>query len=194
MPTLTEQQTALEQKEQKIESRAPVLAVETLSSAAVMALVGALSVWANEPWLAASLGPSVLTQVLVSNQKSATMYDTGLGQLIGLGVGFAGVYAVGAQAVPPLASGEHLTWIRVAAVVIAFVLLIPIQRLLKVKHPPAGSTALLVALGLEPPSWHTVWVMIVGIVMITVFGEGARALTVWAKQGSAAAQTLTQKP
>lgn len=194
MATLAEKQTAIEQEEQAIESRPPVIAAQTLGSVAVMALIGALSVWANEPWLAASLGPSVLTQVLLSSQKSATMKDTFAGQLIGLGVGFAGVYAVGAESVPALASGEHLTWLRVAAVAIAFVLLVPIQHGLKVKHPPAGSTALLVALGLEPPSWHTVWVMIVGIVMITVFGEGARALVMRAKQGPAAATSLTRKP
>ncbi len=122
------------------------------------------------------------------------MYDTCLGQLVGLGVGFAGVYAVGAQAVPALASGEPLTWIRVAAVAIAFVLLVPIQHLLKIKLPPAGSTALLVALGLNPPSWHAAWMMIVGIVMITVFGEGARALVMWAKQGPEAAKTMAGKP
>lgn len=193
MPSLTEQQTALE-KEQVIESRPSVITAQTLSSVAVMALIGALSVWADEPWLVASLGPSVLTQAMLANQKSATMKDTCIGQLVGLGVGFAGVYAVGAEAVPALASGEPLTWIRVSAVVVAFVLLVPLQHALKVKHPPAGSTALLVALGLEPPSWHTVWVMIVGIVMITVFGEAARALVMRAKQGPSAAMSLAQKP
>ena len=194
MPTLTEQQTALEHKEDAVESRPRVIAAQTLGSVAVLALIGALSVWANEPWLTASLGPSVMTQALLANTKSATMYDTFFGQLVGLGVGFAGLFAVGAQAVPALASGEHLTWIRVAAVVVAFVLLVPIQHLLKIKHPPAGATALLVALGFEPPSWHTVWVMIVGIVMITVFGEGARAWVMWAKQGPAAAKTMAEKP
>lgn len=193
MPSLAEQQTAIERKEQVIESRPPVIAAQTLGTVAVLGLIGALSVWAGEPWLAASLGPSVLMQTLVPSQKSATMWDTFAGQLVGLGAGFAGVYAVGAQAVPVLASGEHLTWSRVAAVVIAFVLLVPAQHGLKVKHPPAGSTALLVALGLEPPSWHTAWVMIVGIIMVTVFGEGARALVLRAEQGPAAA-TLAQKP
>jgi len=194
VPTLTEQQTALEHKEDAVESRLGVVAAQTVGSVAVLALIGALSVWANEPWLTASLGPSVMTQALLANTKSATMYDTFLGQLVGLGVGFAGLYAVGAQGVPALASGEHLTWIRIAAVVIAFVLLVPFQHLLKIKHPPAGATALLVALGFEPPSWHTVWVMIVGIVMITVFGEAARALVMWAKQGPAAAKTMAEKP
>ena len=194
MPSLTEQYTALEQKEQTVESRLPVIAAQILGTVAVMALIGALSIWAGEPWLAASLGPSVLTQTLNANQKSATLWDTCAGQMTGLGTGFAGVYAVGAQSVPAFASGEHLTWIRVAAVVVAFVPLIPIQRVLKIKHPPAGSTALLVALGFEPPSWHTGWVMVVGIIMVTVFGESARAVVMWTKQGPAASEALARKP
>lgn len=195
MPSLVEQQTAVEQAEQAAGRRLPVIAVETLGSIAVLALIGALSVWANEPWLVASLGPSVLMQTLSPEQKVASMWDTCAGQLVGLGVGFAGVYAVGAESVPALASGDPLTWARVAAVAVAFVLLIPLQHALKAKHPPAGSTALLVALGIEPPSWHTAWVMIVGIIMITVFGEGARIATLRVKEGPAAtAKVLSQKP
>ncbi len=195
MPSLAEQQSAIEQKEQAAERRPPVIAAQTLGAVVVMALIGALSVWAGIPWLVASLGPSVLLQTLSPEQKTASMWDTCVGQLIGLAVGFAGVYAVGAQAVPALASGEHLTWLRVAAVAIAFVLLIPVQQAVKAKHPPAASAALLVALGIEPPTWHTAWVMVVGIVMVTVFGEGARVLVLRAKQGPAAVkQTLAQKP
>ena len=195
MPSLVEQQSAIEQQLQAAERRPPVIATQTLGAVVVMALIGALSVWAGEPWLAASLGPSVMMQTLSPEQKTASMWDTCVGQLVGMGVGFAGVYAVGAQAVPALTSGEHLTWIRVAAVAIAFVLLIPVQQALRAKHPPGGSTLLLVALGLVPPTWHTAWVMLVGIVMVTVFGEGARVMVLRVKQGPAAVkETLARKP
>lgn len=153
---------------------APLIGAQTLGTVAVLALIGALSVWAGEPWLAASLGPSVLMQTLAPEQKAATMWHTSVGQLAGLALGFAAVYAVGAQAAPALASGEPLTWVRVAAVAVAFVPLVPAQHALKATHPPAGSAALLIALGLEPPSWHTAWVMMVGIAMVTLFGECAR--------------------
>ena len=195
MPSLLEQQTAIEQRQQAAELKPSVIAAQTLSAVAVMVLIGALAVWAGEPWLGAALGSSVLLQTLEPDQKTATMWDTCVGQIIGLVAGFAGVYAVGADSVPAFTNGEPLVWARVAAVAVAFVLLVPIQQVLKAKHSPGGSMALLVTLGLEPPTWHALWVVIMGIIMVTVFGEGARLLVTRVAHGpEAAKEMLSKKP
>jgi hypothetical protein len=193
-PSLVEQQSAIEAQQQALDRKPLVMLVQTLATAAVMALIGALSVWAGIAWLVASLGPSAMMQALSSEQRTASMYNTCLGQLIGEAAGFIGVFAVAAAA-PPLMSGHPLTWDRVAAVAIAFVLMVPTQILLKAKHPPGAAVALLLALGIEPATWHTAWVMIVGIIMVTLFGEVARILITRVKHGpSAARRMLATKP
>ena len=194
-PSLVEQQSAIEAQQQALDHKPLVMLVQTLATTAVMVLIGALSVWAGIEWLVASLGPSAMMQTLSSEQKTASMYNTCVGQLIGEAAGFIGVFVVGAEVLPPFTTGQLLTWDRLAAVAIAFVLMIPVQTLLKAKHPPAGSVVLLVALGILPATWHTAWTLIVGIIMVTVFGEGARLLTTRVKHGpSAAKQTFAMKP
>lgn len=195
MSNLMQMQNTVEKTEEAIQRTPKVMATQTLSAVAVLAIIGALSVVSGLPWLAASLGPSVLTQTYSPEQKLATMRNTFLGQFIGLGAGFAGVYIVGAEAAAVLASGQPLVWARVAAVAVAFALIVPVQQAIKAKHPPAGSTALLLALGFEAPTLHTAWVMAVGITMVTVLGEVARLLVVRVSQGTAAvAETIKQKP
>ena len=195
MPNLMQMQKTVEETEDAIQRTPKVVATQTLCTIAVLALVGALSVLSGLPWLTATLGASLLTQTYSPEQKPATMRNTFVGQFIGLGVGFAAVYIVGAETAAALASGQPLEWIRVAAVAVAFVLLIPIQQAIRAKHPPAGATALLLTLGIVPPTLQTAWVMAGGIAMVTVFGEAARLLVVRVSQGTAAVvETVKQKP
>jgi hypothetical protein len=145
-----------------------------LACAAVLALIGAAAIWAGEPWLIASLGASALLQTLTPRQPAARPWNTAVGQFIGLGAGFAGVYAVGAAAAPEIAVGEPVTWIRIAAVALAIALTALVQQPLKAQNPAGGATSLLIALGEIAPTPHGAFLVSIGILLVTVIGEAAR--------------------
>ncbi len=118
-----------------------------IAALAVLGIVGAGSLIAGQPWLLPSLGPSAYLVAVDWAHPSARPYNTILGHAIGLGAGFAMVGAFGAFNDPsPLASGP-LTVARVAAASLSVPITIALALPLKADHPPAGATALLVALG-----------------------------------------------
>jgi hypothetical protein len=70
-----------------------------------------------------------------------------VGHAIGLLAGFAALTLLNAWAAPVVLQTKELAAIRVAAAVIALMLTLGLAPLVRAGHPPAGATALLVALG-----------------------------------------------
>lgn len=144
------------------------------AAAGILALIGAIGIWTHHAWLVPSLGAAAFLQTMTPEQTAARPWNIVVGQLSGLGAGFAGVYAVGAQSVPSMISGHPLVWARVAAVAIAIAITVIVQHLLDAENPTAGATALLMALGSEHPTWQGAAIMLVGIVLVSLLGEAAR--------------------
>jgi CBS domain-containing membrane protein len=151
----------------------------SLACAGVLASIGAAGVLAGEPWLIASLGASALLQLLAPRLPAARAWNTAAGQLVGFAAGFAAVYALGATAAPHVATTEPMTWIRVAAAALAIAITALGQRLIKATNPAGGSTALLIALGKIRPTAHGAWLVVVGILLVTLIGEAARFALLW---------------
>ncbi len=154
---------------------APVL-YAALTSAVVMALVGGIGMWVRQPWLFPSLGPTIFLQTVTPNQPSARPWNTIVGHLLGIVAGFAALFLFGAQhELPPMASGV-LEFGRVGATALAVGLTIAGQALLRAEHPPAAATTMLLTLGGLTPSMKTVVVIIIGVALVTIFGEAGRWL------------------
>lgn len=155
--------------------------LKPIAATAVLAIIGAFSVWAQEPWLMPSLGSAVFVQTLTPEEPTATPYVTGVGQLLGLVSGFIGVY-IAAATVTPMFMGENaLTFARVLAVAVATLLTAGLQLALKAKSPAGGATAVVVALGLETANWAGAWRLVVGIALVTALGEAARQIILRAR-------------
>jgi len=148
--------------------------VAALGSAAVLVLIGAAGVWAGEPWLVASLGAAALLQIMTPHDPAARPWNTAIGQFVGLAAGFIGVYAVGAASTPEVAIGEPVVWIRVAAVALAIALTALGQTALGAGNASGGSTALLIALGKIKPTLYGAFLVVVGVLLVTVLGEAVR--------------------
>jgi CBS-domain-containing membrane protein len=71
---------------------------------------------------------------------------------------------------PKVLATRDLTVIRVWTSVIAMVLTAAVIVLLRASHPPAGSTALLVALG-SFSTWRDVITVIAGVAIVGILGE-----------------------
>jgi hypothetical protein len=142
--------------------------------AAILGMVAACAVLAQEPLLAPSLGSAVFAQLLHPAEKSAKPYAILVGQILGGAAGFAAVFITGAAAAAPFMGSHPLAWVRVAAIVIAGFLAAAGQKLTGALTPAGGATALVVALGAESANWHGVLHLAAGLLLITVAGEAAR--------------------
>lgn len=146
----------------------PVLA------AGVLGVIAALSVWAQEPWLAPSLGSAVFAQTLSPDQPSAKPYSVAVGQLLGAAAGFVGMFVADATTVPTFMGDHRLALARAGAVALALLLAAALQLACKATTPAGGATAVVVAIGAETANWSGALHLTIGILLVTALGEAAR--------------------
>ncbi len=147
-------------------------AYAALVSTAVMVAIGALAIWARQPWLFPSLGPTIFLQTVTPNEPGSRLWNTLAGHTVGVCLGFLTVYIFGIQAL----AAEHLTPGRVCATALAVGSTILVQYLLKALHPPAAATTMLVTLGGLKADWASVGAIAIGVALVSAFGELARQL------------------
>ncbi len=154
----------------------PDILWDPLAAAALLIAIGLLGVLTNEPLLFPSLGPTAFLQAEDPEMRMARFYNTVVGHLIGLGSGVVAVLLLHAnQAASAMATGR-LAPVRIFASALAIALTIVIGLLLRASHPPAAATTLLVALGGFRFTARTLLVVVAGILLIGVLGEGLRRL------------------
>lgn len=149
-------------------------AASGLTAALSLGVVGALGLWAREPWIFPSLGPTILLQHSSPHKKSGSLWNTLGGHGVAMALGFGVVLLTGAASSPPVVSTGIVAPPRIEATVIAIVLSIFAQDALKADHAPGAATCLLITLGAFPPDWHSAWVLAVGIVLIAIMGHFSR--------------------
>lgn len=148
----------------------------------VLGIVAAFAAVAQTPWLAPSLASAVFTQGLTPDQPSAKPYSIAAGQFIGGASGFVGVLVGGAAAAPQFFGDHQLVAARVVAVAVAVLVSAAVQLATKAISPAGGSTALVVAVGMETANWAGANRLAVGIVLATVLGEIARQIILRAQK------------
>lgn len=141
---------------------AAVLAVLTL------ALAGVVGLLLKQPWLFPSLGPTVMLFFESPEQPASRPLNTIVGHLVGIVTGWACYTALGLTGRPSAPVGG-LTVTYVIAGALAVGITTAILTLLKLSHPPAGASTLIVALGIL----HTplqLLTMIGAVALITAAG------------------------
>jgi CBS-domain-containing membrane protein len=164
-----------------------------LGATFLLVVIGAIGVATGWPWLVPSLGAAAFVQTMTPDQPSARPWHVVMGQLCGLAGGYAGVYAVGAEALPALESGHPLVWLRVAAVAIAVAVTVLLMFAIDGKNPAGGATTLLIALGTEPQTWRGAVIMVVGILLVSALGEATRFLILRLRSQAAAPPSVRRK-
>jgi hypothetical protein len=150
-------------------SALPELIWSPFAAAALMILVGVSACLAGQPWLIPSLGPTAYLQAETPAHPSSRFYNTVVGHLIGLVVGFIAVAIFQAWESPGVLTHHQLVPVRVWASAVALGLTLLVALLLKASHPPAGATTLLVALGAINTA-HDAMNAMAGVVIIALFG------------------------
>jgi CBS-domain-containing membrane protein len=145
-----------------------------LLSLVVLAASGAVGLLLALPWLFPSLGPTVMLFFESPEQPSARPLNTIVGHAVGILAGVACLAAFGLFGSPP-APVAGLTPAYVAAGAVSVALTTLVLTLLKLPHPPAGATTLIVSLGILTTPLELLSMM-GAVILVTVIGWGANVL------------------
>ncbi len=118
-----------------------------LNSFVTIALLTLLALLTHNPFVFPSLGPTAYLFFFTPLAESASPRNAVLGHAIGLICGFAAYKITGMYSFLEGFSGE-VYWPRILASALALSLTGAIVVLLRVNHPPAGATTMIVSLGI----------------------------------------------
>jgi CBS-domain-containing membrane protein len=140
----------------------------------VLAISGAVGLALKQPWLFPSLGPTVMLFFESPEQPSSRPVNAIVGHFVGILVGVLCLLAFGLSGQPSVPQGG-LTVPYLIAGALSVALTTIILTLLKLPHPPAGATTLIVSLGIltTPPQLLS---MAGAVVLITVAGWALNTL------------------
>ena len=131
-----------------------------------IALMAIAALVTGAPFIFPSLGPTAFLLFYTPTAPSASPRNTLCGHLIGALAGWLSLAVFGlTQAAPALTGG--VDWPRVGAAALSLGLTAGLMVLLRVPHPPAGATTLIVSLGIMPHLWQ-IGVLMLAVAMLTV--------------------------
>lgn len=157
--------SALEQRHGSIPVLGLFAFVNGCVSIALMSLVALLT---QQPFLFPSLGPTAFLLFYTPTAPAASPRNTVCGHLIGAVAGFGSLALFGLlDAGPALAVG--VSWSRVGAAALSLGLTAGAMVWLRVPHPPAGATTLIVSLGLLT-TLPELGVLMLGVVLLVLQG------------------------
>lgn len=136
------------------------------AGAAAIAVAGLAAAVFHQALLFPSLGPSVFLFVEAPLGESASVRNTLVGHLIGLVFGLAALAALGLWSAPSVLQ-EGVSPARIAAAALAVAATSAALVWLRMPHPPAGATTLIVALGLITGTRAAVLIP-AGVMLVTV--------------------------
>lgn len=133
---------------QERHSSTAVLGLFSFVNGVISIALMSMAAWATgQPLIFPSLGPTAFLLFYTPTQPSASPRNTLCGHLIGAAAGYGALVAFGlTDAGPALAHG--VTPGRVGAAALSLGLTSGLMAWLKVPHPPAGATTLIVSLGI----------------------------------------------
>lgn len=115
-------------------------------SLVVLAASGAIGLLLKTPWLFPSLGPTVMVIFGTPRDASARPLNAAVGHGVGLLAGVACLFLFGMNGKPPAPeAGLTLGYLGAAALSVAITAFV--LQALRLPHPPAGATTLIVSLG-----------------------------------------------
>jgi len=133
-----------------------------------IALMAAVALVTRAPFIFPSLGPTAFLLFYTPTAPAASPRNTLSGHLIGALAGWLSLVIFGLTNAPPaLAAG--VDWPRVGAAALSLAVTSGLMVLLRVPHPPAGATTLIVSLGLLPHFWQ-ILVLMLAVALLT--GQG----------------------
>lgn len=131
-------------------------------------IMAAAALVTGQPFVFPSLGPTAFLLFTTPLAPSASPKNTILGHGIGAACGYLALVIFGLTHTAPALSSE-VTWNRVGAAALSLGLTSALMVWLRVPHPPAGATTLIVSLGIlrEP---EQIVVLMLAVILLVVQG------------------------
>lgn len=120
------------------------------------------------PFIFPSLGPTAFLLFYTPTTPAASPRNTILGHLVGAGAGYLALVVFGLTGAAPALSSS-VTAGRIGAAALSLALTSGFMVWLRVPHPPAGATTLIVSLGILRAPWQLA-VLMLAVVLLT--GQG----------------------
>jgi CBS domain-containing membrane protein len=120
----------------------------------------------GQPFIFPSLGPSAYLFFAAPSTPAAAPRNAVFGHALGAAAGLACLYVFGLADAGP-ATTVGVTWARVAATALSLGLTNGLMVLLRVPHPPAAATTLIISLGLLSTLEH-VAVLLLAVALLTL--------------------------
>lgn len=118
-----------------------------------IALMSMAALATGAPFVFPSLGPTAFLLFYTPLAPPASPRNTMCGHAIGAAAGYVSLVIFGLTEAPP-ALATTVTWDRVGAAALSLGLTAGVMVWLKVPHPPAGATTLIVSLGILKSPWQ----------------------------------------
>jgi CBS-domain-containing membrane protein len=130
-----------------------------------IALLAALAMVSRTPLVFPSLGPTAFTFFFDPQAPAATPRNALFGHALGILFGYAALVLTGLQHAPSaMLEGVHAS--RVLAAALSLAGTGGAMILLRVAHPPAGATTLIVSLGFITAPWHLFTIEVAVVLLI----------------------------
>lgn len=127
-------------------------------------IMAATAVLTRQPFVFPSLGPTAFLLFYTPMAASASPRNTVIGHFIGLVAGYLSLLAFGLQHAAPFIS-TGVTVPRIGAAAMSLGLTSGLMVWLRVPHPPAGATTMIVSLGIIT-SFHGMTTIMLGVVLL----------------------------
>ncbi|KQX05873.1 hypothetical protein ASC59_15830 [Leifsonia sp. Root1293] len=115
-------------------------------SIAVLAACGAIGLALRSPWLFPSLGPTVMLIFGSAGSPSSRPLNAAVGHAVGIGAGVLCLLVFGLNG-QPSAPDQGLTPAYLAAAALSVGITAFVLSALRLPHPPAGATTMIISLG-----------------------------------------------
>lgn len=138
-----------------------------------IAVLSAVALVTGSPFVFPSLGPTAFLHFYTAMAPAASPRNTVCGHLIGILAGFLSLTLFGLRDAGPALEG--MTASRVAAVALSLGLTSGVMVWLRVPHPPAGATTMIISLGILTDPAHLL-VLMVAVLLLTAQAFGINRL------------------
>jgi hypothetical protein len=139
--------------------------------AVALGVAGLVGILLHQPWIFPSLGPTLMVLLETPGQPAAHPRHVLVGHVVGVAAGYLALVVTGLRTAPPVVQAG-LDGRYVTSAMIALAVTVVVLQVLRMPHPPAGATTLIVALGILKTPGDLV-VIVVAVMLVTLIATAA---------------------
>jgi HPP family protein len=142
-----------------------------LVSATLIVLVGAIGSWMRQPWLFASLAPTILMVAATPGHETTNFRAIVVGHIAAIACAYLALILLNATGSATMLATRVVPFPRMWASAAALAMFAIVTPPLRGFHPPAAATALLVTLGAYRMTGKTPLALVGGVLVVALAAE-----------------------